>query len=174
MQCSGELLHSWSHTAPCSARYRASRPDFPYKETPLPFTVLAMMTLGLPLTVFARAKPLRWLSKSCPSMVCTSKPKASNFLSIGFRAGNFADRAVNLQAVEVDNQAEIIQVVVGCKHSSFPNLTLFNLAIAEQRVNTVNLCYQSCRQAPCLPQRKCPDREKPELISMPGVPLISG
>ena len=79
-------------------------------------------------------------------------PKASELLPIGSGL-NLIDRAVNLQAV-ADNQAEIIEVVVGCKHSSFSNLTLFNLAIAEQRVNTVIFVINLA--APCLPQRKMP------------------
>ena len=48
---------------------------------------------------------------------------------------------------------------MGCKHSSFPNLTLFNLAIAEQRVNTVifviNLAGKrhACRSGNALTER---------------------
>lgn len=135
----------------------------------MPFTVLAMMTLGLALNGLCMCKS-RFDGVEIVSVDgLYVKAESLELLVNRFRAGNFADRAVNLQAVEVDNQAEIIEVVVGCKHSSFPNLTLFNLAIAEQRVNTVvfviNLAGKrhACRA-------ESPDRESRELISMPGCP----
>ena len=136
MQCSGELLHSGLILF-LVRRGTVQPTDFPY--------------LGNALALYGLCNDDAWLALN-GLCTCKSRFDGVEIVSVDglyvkaeslellvdrFRAGNFTDRAVNLQAVEVDNQAEIIEVVVGCKHSSFPNLTLFNLAIAEQRVNTV-------------------------------------
>jgi len=53
------------------------------KDTPLPFTVLATITIGFPFVAFASSNAFFISSKLCPSMFITCHPKASNFLSIG-------------------------------------------------------------------------------------------
>lgn len=53
------------------------------KETPLPFIVFAMMTVGFSVSFLASAKARQMLCISCPSQVTTLNLKASNFLSIG-------------------------------------------------------------------------------------------
>src|SRR5699024_507778 len=57
---------------------------FSMNETPFPFTVLAMIAVGHPFTVFASLNAASIWSKSFPSILITWKLNASNFLSIGY------------------------------------------------------------------------------------------
>src|SRR5699024_4370051 len=58
---------------------------FSIKETPLPFSVLAIIAVGIPFTVLASANAAASCSKSFPSAtLITWKLNASNFLSIGY------------------------------------------------------------------------------------------
>ena len=49
---------------------------------------------------------------------------------------NVFSRAVNLQTVHVDRDAEIIKFVMGGEHGCFPNLTFGEFAITKQGVNS--------------------------------------
>jgi len=51
------------------------------KEMPLPFTVSAMMTFGLPLTASTFSMVSARASMSWPSQRATCQPKAANFAS---------------------------------------------------------------------------------------------
>jgi hypothetical protein len=52
-------------------------------DTPLPFTVSAMRTVGWPLVCAASSKAARICVMSCPSMRMTCQPKAAYFRSMG-------------------------------------------------------------------------------------------
>ena len=120
----------------------------------MPLVVLAMMQEGFPFTLRAWAKACSMASKSWPSIHCTSKPKRLKFLVKRTQAGNFFDLAVDLQAVVIDNRAEIVEVVVACKHCSFPHLAFFQLTISPAWCRRGTPCGPSCLPMQCRRRRK--------------------
>ena len=51
------------------------------------------------------------------------------------RVHNFAGGAVNLQAVDINHNAEVVQLVVVGKHKGLPALALLDLAVTQQGVD---------------------------------------
>ena len=64
---------------------------------------------------------------------------------------NVLDAAIDLQAVIVHEDAQVVQIIMRSKHSSFPNLTFLNLAIAQNSVDTIVCTGQFC----CLCHTAC-------------------
>ena len=60
---------------------------------------------------------------------------------VGKRHGvvDFLDGAVDLQAVVVDDHAEVIELLVAGEHGSLPDLALLALAIAQQGVRAISI-----------------------------------
>ena len=59
---------------------------------------------------------------------------------------HLVDRTVYLQIVVVHNHHKIIQLTEAREHSSLPDLSLFNLAVTEQRVGAVGIAVNLCRE----------------------------
>ena len=57
----------------------------------------------------------------------------------GVGAHNIGNIAVDLQAVVVDDDAQVIQLIVGGEHERLPALAFLDLAVTQQGVNTVGL-----------------------------------
>ena len=57
----------------------------------------------------------------------------------GHRGVDLLDGAIDLQAVVVDDQAEVIERVVARKHSGLPHLALLNLAVAQQGIGAIDI-----------------------------------
>ena len=55
--------------------------------------------------------------------------------------------AVDLQAVHVDDGAEVVQVILGSCHEGLPDLALFDLAVAQDGVDTVVLLVHLAGQS---------------------------
>ena len=68
--------------------------------------------------------------------------KRAELLVDGAGAANLFHRAVDLQAVVVHNQAEIVKLLMGGKHGSLPDLALLDLTVAEDRIHTIRLVIQ--------------------------------
>ena len=64
---------------------------------------------------------------------------AESFKLVGDRHGRtyLGDLAIDLEAVVVDDGNKVIKLVVSRKHSSLPNLTLFDLTVAENGIYLV-------------------------------------
>ena len=65
--------------------------------------------------------------------------EALQLLLVRIGAHNICHIAVDLQAVVVDDDAQVVQLVVACKHAGLPNLTFLSLAVAQQSIDTVGL-----------------------------------
>lgn len=52
--------------------------------------------------------------------------------------------SVNLQPVVVHNYAQVVQLAVSGKHRCFPYLPFLNLAVSEQRIDTVAVIAELC------------------------------
>ena len=65
----------------------------------------------------------------------------------GIRRADFADRAVDLQVVVVNDHAQVVQFVESCEHGSFPDLAFFDLTVSEE-----------CIHSPCLVRKLCGKR----------------
>ena len=63
--------------------------SFSMKETPLPLTLWAMMTVGLPLYARAAAKAASSSPKSCAEHSTTFQPKARNLSAEGANLCSF-------------------------------------------------------------------------------------
>ena len=74
------------------------------------------------------------------SVYCDNVP-VERFELLVKRSGvdNVNDRSVYLKSVEVNEDAEVIELVMSGKHSRLPDLTLFRLAVAENGIHTVIL-----------------------------------
>ena len=59
---------------------------------------------------------------------------------------DIAGRAVDLQAVDIDHGAQIVQSVLGRGHCRLPDLTLRDLAVAADGINTIVLLCGLARQ----------------------------
>ena len=55
------------------------------------------------------------------------------------RSIDLLECAVKLQVIVVNNKREVIKLVVAGKHSSLPDLALFDFAVAQQCVDAVVL-----------------------------------
>ena len=86
-----------------------------------------------------------------------------------FYIHHFCNRAVDLQAIAVDDPDEIIEPVMACGHSGFPDLAFLQLAVAHDAECFVGLSVQlprqrdSYRDAQSLPQRAGRDLDTLEL-----------
>ena len=56
-------------------------------------------------------------------------------------------RAVDLQAVFIDNGTQIVAVIMGGSHGCFPDLAFFRLTVADQAVDAVGISVQFIGQA---------------------------
>ena len=70
------------------------------------------------------------------------KPERAELLVNRFRTADLFDRAVDLQAVVVHDQAQVIQLLMACEHRGLPNLTFFDLAVAEHGIHAVILAVE--------------------------------
>ena len=52
--------------------------------------------------------------------------------------------AVALNAVQIDNNTQIIQPVIPGKHKGFPDLSFLNLAVPEQRIDAMRFMLEFC------------------------------
>ena len=63
------------------------------------------------------------------------KAESIHLLIQRFAVHDLGGGAVNLQAVHIDHDAEVIQLIVVGKHKCFPALALFDLAVTQQGVH---------------------------------------
>ena len=57
----------------------------------------------------------------------------------GHRGVDLLDGAVDLQAVVVNNEHKVVELVVAGEHRGLPHLTLFDLAVAQQDVRAISV-----------------------------------
>ena len=63
--------------------------------------------------------------------------KSFQLIHNGIGAHDLCHIAVDLQAIVVHDDTQIIQLVVACEHAGFPNLAFLDLTVAQQGVDTV-------------------------------------
>ena len=101
------------------------------------------------------------------------KAEGIHLLVKQFAVHDLAVGPVDLQAVHVDHDAEVIQLIVVGKHQCFPALALFDLAVTQQGVHVDVRVPSSWRPVPCRLRRKhWPGL--PVLISTPGTVFVLG
>ena len=73
--------------------------------------------------------------------------ESTEFVLKRSRSDDFSCRAVDLQAVFIDNGTQIVAVIMGGSHGCFPDLAFFRLTVADQAVDAVGISVQFIGQA---------------------------
>jgi hypothetical protein len=114
------------------------------KLTPLPLTVLAMITVGLPAPAFAFA--FSSASTTCfmswPSMVDHVPSEAAIFFFQRLDVHHVFHPAVDLEAVAVDDADQVVELEVARFHRGFPDLAFLLLAVSHDAEDVVIFLVQ--------------------------------
>ena len=98
-------------------------------ETPLPFTVFAMMQVGLPLVdaAFANASAApEYYDRRSPDVPTECPP----FVCERLQVHNVFHKAVELNFVVIDDADDIVHLVERREHRGFPDLAFLAFTVA--------------------------------------------
>ena len=97
---------------------------------------MATKTVGFPLVCWAWVNALKDVFVIMAVDFLYVPLKRTPFVGQWFKAGNFLDTGVKLQAIVIDDGTEVVEFLVSCPHRGFPNLSFFTLAIPKHDVGT--------------------------------------
>ena len=141
------------------------------KLTPLPLTVSARITTGLPIDGAGLRECVDNLAHVVAVDAQHLPAEARVLVGERLHLHHVFHPAVDLQAVAVDDGDDVVELEVAGLHRRFPHLALLLLAVAHQAKDLVLLAPSvSTRAASAMPTAMLrPWPSEPEEISTPGI-----
>ena len=117
------------------------------KDTPLPFTVWAIRTVGLPLVAAASAKHA-WIAGDVMAVELEHVPaEGSPLVGQRLQFHDVLHETVELDAVVVHDGADVIDLVEGAEHGGFPDLAFLDFAVAQHHIDAGRAAVHPQREA---------------------------